>query len=75
MNGDIKLEKTLETIYYRITDNMPSDVCKTCPIINMLGDLTISIKLENNAQIASELGLEGQRLWCPFVKSDINRSK
>ncbi len=71
MNGDIKLEKTLETIYYRITDNMPSDVCETCPIISMLGDLTISIKLENNAQIASELGIEGQKYNCPFRKKEV----
>ena len=62
---DLRLEKVLEALYYEIVDNLPSDVCRDCPLVRMLGDLTGTVKHENNAMVAEKMGIDGTGIRCP----------
>ena len=68
---NIYFEKALETIHYRIIDGLPKDICNECPVVRMLGEITGMIKTENNATMASELGIESIALQCPCKKDQV----
>ena len=65
---NIYFEKALETIFHQITDNMPSEICETCPVVQMIGDVMDMIKNENYSSVASQLGIDGVVLQCPYKK-------
>ena len=66
---NIKLEKALETLYDHMRAKLPPDTRKICPALRLVADLLVSIKSENNREIAIELGMICDGEWeCPCSK-------
>lgn len=63
---NIYFEKAIETIYCHIMNNLPKDICRSCPVVRMLGEITEEIKQQNNSAMAEQLGIKTLRLSCPF---------
>lgn len=65
MNDEVKLEKVIETIYFQILEGLPSEIGSRCPVAAMLSGLIGTMKQENNARIAIELGISSIGMNCP----------
>jgi hypothetical protein len=68
MNDNVRVEKILETLYGVVTDRIPENVCRQCPVVQLICDLRDNIKDANNEQIALELGIAMTSAECPCMK-------
>jgi len=63
---NIYFEKAIETIYCHIMNYLPKDICRSCPVVRMLGEITEEIKQQNNSAMAEQLSITALKLSCPF---------
>jgi hypothetical protein len=68
MNDNVRVEKVLETLYGVVTDRISENVCRHCPMVQLIRDLRDNIRDANNEQIALELGIEMTSMDCPCMK-------
>ena len=68
MDEEIKFEKMIETMYSHVSDNLPEDVCRSCPVIQMIRDVRDIVKDANAEKIAYELGISFDAMKCPCSK-------
>jgi hypothetical protein len=61
---DIRLEKCLEAIYDEIITQVPAQKRKSCPVVIKLASMLDTMKHENNAQIAADMGIVGDCKGC-----------
>jgi len=63
---NIKAEKLVETIYQNLIENIPDDVCNSCPVIAAMRTVVSTMKRHNNEEIANQLGIDTLDFSCPF---------
>lgn len=66
---NIRTEKLLETIYQNLIENIPDNVCTTCPVVMSLRTTMTSLKRQNNDEIANQFGLDVMDFSCPFAEN------
>ncbi|MCL2509703.1 MAG: hypothetical protein FWF07_01305 [Methanomassiliicoccaceae archaeon] len=68
MKDNLIAAQLIDTLYMMIAENVPDDICRTCPVIRAVRDLKDAVNNANYEQTIAELGLMFPRTKCPCDK-------
>ena len=66
---EVTLDVFIDMIYTEIRDNVAEEVCRTCPIVEYIGELRHTIKDMTHEQLTSEVGVFFADKKCPCIRN------